>query len=416
MIDTNSPTTSLSLEELTRRAREHLESLNYASNTLRHYDRVWRRLRAYAQEHGLLDALSDDLVDGFFAEVGAGPTAAERTSYQRTIRRAVTVLGEVALHGAVSRRRSMLPPSRVPTALLASMTDYFEYGERHLDIRRSTRRIRRHHLEAFFIYAHQRGVDTVAAITADHLSGFIRSRSHYAMKTTALTITTLRSFLRVGFAQGWLATDLTSALPTIHVRPDAKVPSIWTDDQVAALLAAVDITSPLGKRDRAILVLACRLGMRAGDIRALTLDALRWQTGRIAFTQQKTGELLELPMGDEVATALIEYLRHGRPKTSRREVFLRVLAPHMPFGSNNNLYDIITRYRRLAGIAMPRSSRRGLHSLRHTLATRMLVNGVPFETIGAVLGHQSLDATRRYTKVDIHALRSAALELPEVTL
>jgi site-specific recombinase XerD len=359
--------------------------------------------------------LSEDLVDRFFAEVKVRPTAAERTSTHRLIRRAAAVLGEIAIHGAVSRRRSLMAPSRVPTALLESMTKYLAYGERHIGLRRTTRRAQRQHLESFMVYAHQQGVETVAEITASHLSGFIRTRSHYAMKTTALTVTTLRSFLRVAFSQGWIASDLTAVLPAIHVRPDAKLPSIWTEEQVGALLAAVDVASPLGKRDRAILLLACRLGMRVGDIRALTLDVIKWTTGKISFAQGKTGAVAELPMSDEIATALIDYLKHGRPKAKHREVFLRSNAPHAPFGDNNNLHDVITRYRRRAEIELPSTSRRGLHSLRHTLATRMLARGVPFETIGSVLGHQSLDTTRIYTKVDIDALRSAALDLPEVT-
>jgi integrase len=158
--------------------------------------------------------------------------------------------------------------------------------------------------------------------------------------------------------------------------------------------------------------------MRAGDIRSLTLDAIQWSTARIAFAQKKTGKIVELPMSDEIAQAFIDYLRHGRPATARREVFLRGHAPFEPFGSNNNLHGVVTRYRRLAGIELKSKTRRGLHSLRHTLATRLLARGVPLETIGTVLGHHSLDVTRRYTKVDIDALRSAALELesPEVTL
>lgn len=415
MIDTTSPTTLLSLEELTRRAREHLKSLNYATDTLRHYDDAWARLRNFAQAQGLPDLLSEDLVDQFFAKSKVRPTAAERTSTHRLLRRAVTVLSEIATHGAVSRRRSLMAPSSAPRALLEVMTKYFDYGERHLGFRRTTKRVQRQHLESFMIYAHQQGVEGVAEITASHLSGFIRTRSHYATKTTALTVTTLRSFLRIAFAQGWVATDLTGALPRVHVRPDAKIPSIWTEEQVAALLAAVDIASPLGKRDRAILLLACRLGMRVGDIRALTLDAIKWQTGKIVFTQGKTGAIAELPMSDEIATALIDYLKHGRPKTKHREVFLRCHAPHTPLGDNNNLYDVITRYRRRAEIELPPTSRRGLHSLRHTLATRMLARGVSFETIGSVLGHQSLDSTKIYTKVDIDALRSTALDVPEVT-
>ena len=211
--------------------------------------------------------------------------------------------------------------------------------------------------------------------------------------------------------QGWLPVDLSSDVPTVHVRPDATIPSIWKTEDIDALLAAVDTMSPMGKRDRAILLLACRLGMRAGDIRTLTLDSIQWATARITFAQQKTGAIVELPMTNEVAEALIDYLRHGRPATPRREVFLRGNAPFEPFGNNNNLHHVITRYQRLAGIELPAKSRRGLHSLRHTLATRLLGRGVPLETIGAVLGHHSLDVTRRYTKVDIDGLRTAALEV-----
>ena len=108
------------------------------------------------------------------------------------------------------------------------------------------------------------------------------------------------------------------------------------------------------------------------------------------------------------------YLREGRPQTARREVFLRHLAPFEPFGRDNNLHSIITKYRCLAGIELPRTSRKGLHALRHTVATRLLEAGVSLDTISGVMGHISPETTRLYTKVDLLALRSAALTLDEV--
>ena len=111
--------------------------------------------------------------------------------------------------------------------------------------------------------------------------------------------------------------------------------------------------------------------------------------------------------------ALIDYLQHGRPVTYHREVFLRLKAPVEPFSSNDNLHHILTFYRQRAGIALPAQARKGLHSLRHTVATRLLEAGTPLETIAAVLGHLSLESTQIYAKVDIEALRRAALD-PEV--
>jgi site-specific recombinase XerD len=411
MIDSQSPSSHPELKELTRRALKHLSSLGYGPKSLGYFELTWQRLLAFAQEHALPDSLSEDLLDQFLAHHRVPATAAERTSVHRHLRRATGVLADFAVHGTVARKITKRAPSPLPAALHEVLTQYLTYSATHLGARPGTVRGRRQHLEAFLLHAHQHGVDRPAAISARHLSSFIRARCHLATKSVALTTSTLRSFLRVGTVQGWLPVDLSSDVPTVHVRPDATIPSVWKAEDVDALLAAVDTASPMGKRDRAILLLACRLGMRAGDIRTLTLDSIQWPTARVAFAQQKTGAIVELPMTDEVAEALIDYLRHGRPATPRREVFLRGNAPFEPFGTNNNLHHVITRYRRLAGIELPAKSRRGLHSLRHTLATRLLGRGVPLETIGTVLGHHSLDVTRRYTKVDLDRLRTAALEV-----
>jgi site-specific recombinase XerD len=111
---------------------------------------------------------------------------------------------------------------------------------------------------------------------------------------------------------------------------------------------------------------------------------------------------------------LIDYLRHGRPVTHHREVFLRVNAPLEPFGADDNLYHIITFYRRRAQIALPHEGQQGMHALRHTMATRLLATGTPLETIAALLGHRSLASTQLYTKVDLETLRHAALDVEDL--
>jgi integrase len=118
-----------------------------------------------------------------------------------------------------------------------------------------------------------------------------------------------------------------------------------------------------------------------------------------------------LPLSDEIGEALIDYLRNARPPTECRQVFIRANAPFIPFSATDNLYDILDKYRRLAGVQLPARSRRGFHSLRHTVASRLLSCGVPLADIGSILGHQSLDATRVYTSIDIDALRNAALDV-----
>jgi len=124
---------------------------------------------------------------------------------------------------------------------------------------------------------------------------------------------------------------------------------------------------------------------------------------------------LALPLTEEIGNALIDYLRYGRPVSHLREVFLRANAPFMPFGYNNNLHYIITRYRRRAAINLPAQNRKGMHSLRHTMASRLLEAGVPLETISGIMGHISMDTTRIYTKINVEALQSVAIDPEEVT-
>ena len=123
---------------------------------------------------------------------------------------------------------------------------------------------------------------------------------------------------------------------------------------------------------------------------------------------------MSLPLTSEVGEALIDYLKSGRPQTTHREVFLKVNPPFDPFTENNNLHHIVTYWRLLAGITFRSPQKRGIHSLRHTLATRLLEKGTPFTTIAEILGHTSLESTRIYAKADVEALRGVALDPEEV--
>jgi len=159
--------------------------------------------------------------------------------------------------------------------------------------------------------------------------------------------------------------------------------------------------------------LACRLGMRVGDIRTLKLDQLHWEDSTIEVEQSKTGTPLRLPLTSEVGEALIDYLKSGRPQSAHREVFLKVKPPFDPF-TGNNLHHIVKYWRLLAGIRFRTPQKRGFHSLRHTLATRLLQKGTPLTTIAEILGHTSLESTRIYAKADVETLRSVALDPEEV--
>ena len=182
---------------------------------------------------------------------------------------------------------------------------------------------------------------------------------------------------------------------------------------VDLILTSVDRSTPLGRRDYAILLLAARYGLRPCDIRQLTLDEIDWRGARIDIQQVKTDRPLALPLLPDVAEALSAYLHDGRPASTNRTIFLRHRAPFEPFVVQNNLAAIMRAALRRAGLG-DRTGRRGLYLFRHTLATRLLAFGRPLKAIADLLGHASTQTTYGYTRVDLVGLRGVAISEAEV--
>ena len=405
------------LDGVIANALRHLEGLGYAPGTLANYRNVWAAFLRFAGKGPGSQGLSTALVQRFLEHRGIPADRAETqlTFHQRHIRTIMRVLTEFALHGCFQRRCHDRAKTPLTSPLRSLLCGYKEFCVKHRRSASETLRTREQQITRFLHYLDSRGVSSTAEIEPSLLSEFVLSQAHLKPATLAGVVSSLRSFLRYLCMQGGVPENLVDHVPKVSVRRDARIPSVWKPKDVEALLCAVDRSSPVGKRDYAILLLAVRLGMRVSDIRALRLEHLQWELARIVMTQTKGGSLLELPLTEEIGTVLIDYLRNGRPKTQHREVFLRANAPFAPFASNNNLHHIITTYRRRAGIALPIQHRRGLHSLRHTLASRLLEVGTPLETISSLMGHLSVETTRLYTKIDIEALRSVAIDPEEMT-
>ena len=405
------------LEDLIEDTHQHVQGLGYNPMYLRECCGVWKTFARFAAQESSTDILSEQLVTQFLESRGisAQLTSSELSSRQCLIRAAMRMLTRFHLHGCHQPRYGSRQQGVLPLRFQTVLESYDAFCQQYRQYRPSTRRIRHRHLTQFLHYLDAHAVPTCAAIEPQHLSGFVRSQIHLQPITIAPIVSHLRSFLRFLYMENLIEDDLSSHVPKIRIPRDARLPSVWRPEEVEALLAVVDRSSPKGKRDYAILLLACRLGLRVSDIVTLRLEDIRWDQSRLDLVQFKTGEPLTLPLTEEVGQALIDYLQRGRPVTSYREVFLRLHAPLAPLSHRNNLQTLITFYRRRAGIALPADRKQGLNSLRHSVATRLLEADTPIEVISAVLGHRSLESTQIYLKVDLESLRSAALEIEEVS-
>ncbi|MBI4456710.1 MAG: tyrosine-type recombinase/integrase [Acidobacteria bacterium] len=406
---------NLSLERLVGDAIGEIERLGYSRRSRNRYRATWEHLIEFSGRKGRGDQFSGELAVRFLEEyrVADEETDSSGQGWRRHMAWGVKVLADFAKSGRIDRGKTEVEAIHLVPAMQNTLRDYEEYCKDRLYLRPSTLDRRTTELTIFLDFLHSRKARSLHEIQVLDLSEFVSWRDHLQPKTVSRIVSDVGSFLRFLTMRGIVQKDLSVELPKIRVPRDATIPSVWEQELVVRLWEAVDRSAAKGKRDYAILLLACRLGMRVGDIRTLKLDQIHWEDSTIEVTQSKTGMLLSLPLTNEVGEALIDYLKSGRPPTPHREVFLKVNPPFDPF-TGNNLHHIVTYWRLLAGITFRTPQKRGIHSLRHTLATRLLQKGTPFTTIAEILGHTSLESTRIYAKADVEALRSVALD-PEET-
>lgn len=221
----------------------------------------------------------------------------------------------------------------------------------------------------------------------------VQSRD-WAPETAAVMRGALRSFLRFAHLRGLCDASLAAAVPKIAHWRRASLPRSLSDDQLARLLAAFDRSTATGQRDHAMVSCLAMMGLRAGEVAALLLDDLDWRAGRL-----------------RVGRAIVAYLRHGRPRTADRHVFVRHQLPVGQPLTSGAVTCAVGRAFARAQLVVPC---KGAHVLRHTAATRMVRAGASLKQVADVLRHRSLETTMTYTKVDLPALAEVALPWPEV--
>lgn len=334
-------------------------------------------------------------------------------SRRRFVRASVRIFLETDARG-VFRRRIGTAVARSLTPWIAPAVDaYCTFLHAHRGVADRTVRKRRWQLGQVADFLDHAGVTALPEIQAPQIQQFFTELQGQQAATRLTYGVTLRSFLRWTYQEGRLPVDLSAAAIAARHMRQAQVRDVLDTDDMNRVLAAVDRSCAIGRRDYAVLLLAIRYGLRPSDIRQLRLDDIRWRTGLVTIQQAKTGRPLTLPLLPDIAEALAAYLRDGRPATGAREVFVRHRAPFAPFVPTNNLAAIMRTALRRVGLDQ-RSGRRGLYLFRHTLASRLLAAGCPIKTIGDVLGHLSTDTTMEYAPVDLAALRQVVLSETEV--
>jgi integrase/recombinase XerD len=251
-------------------------------------------------------------------------------------------------------------------------------------------------------------VDLTCLEAAD-VTRFVQSEAAGPWATRAEQVThAIRCFLRFAHQRGHLSRELAGCVPRVAHWKLASLPTYLSRRQVEQVLTSCNRQTAKGKRDFAVLLLLARLGLRGGEVAALTLNDIDWHNGTLTV-RGKGDRRSQFPMAHDVGAAVADYLQNGRPRVASRIIFCRALAPAKPLHGQAAISSIVKGNLRQAGVTSPCQ---GAHVFRHTLATELLRQGASLTEIGDVLRHRSPDTTAIYAKVDLDSLRSIAPAWP----
>lgn len=380
------------------------------SNSVAVYLRWIRRFKIYCLERGT-DWNSNLTLTGSakFAKGYARTTGIdERTAHSsarsalRAWSAALTILGEPAPQWGKS---TVVSHSRAP--LVAEFAEFLRdvRGNPEVSICAMTAQV-----EGFLTFLHSRR-KRIGRVRLIDIDAYVQVCSErFARTTTAGICSALRAFLRFLHSTGRLPCDLSSSVAAPRVRRGERPLRALPWESVQQILQAVDRSTPLGRRDYAMLLMMSSYGLGAGEVIRLTLDDVNWGAATLRVVRPKTGVVNLLPLLPAVARALVDYLQHGRPVDApTRHLIVSAMIPHAPVTASSAVRHALIKYARAAGVSAPYL---GSHVLRHSHACKQMEVGTRTKVIGDILGHSHPDSTSAYLRVSTERLRDLALAIP----
>lgn len=293
------------------------------------------------------------------------------------------------------------------------MESYLSHDRNVLLLADETIKNKELYLFEFHTFLHSRLL-SLDDLNVDTVEDFFVSKA-YSLASRHNGGATLRRFLRYAYDQGLTKKDGSIFVLADHYKSHCKIPTTYESSEISRIIASVERSSAIGKRDYLILLLAAEYGWRTKDIVSLRFNQVDWDQNIIRLTQSKTDIPVEFPLLSSVGNAIIDYLKHGRPKSTAEEII--VAADSVKKGqplSSPTVHSIVSKYMNKARIQNWKDKKHGAHSLRHSLATNMLKENVSLPVIRTVMGHQRTESTQIYLAVDVDKLRQCALPMPQL--
>jgi len=382
-----------------------LHARGYSLGVIRNYVYAAHRFGAWLSEQDLaLSAVNDqlvgDYVDQFEKRITPGHPYGQRPKLTQGLGHLLVILRQ---EGVIAAPQQTLSPTE----------QWLARYDQHLNQvggkAAATRKKYLFYARRFCQYRFDSAEVDWSTLGAQDLVGFVRQEAARLDRNLGKPpAVALRAMLRFLIAEGQVPRGLETAVPMPRQWALASLPHHLNKEQVSQVLSVCRKTKPNELRNMAVLLLLARLGLRAGEVASLCLEDIHWDEGRLLIRAGKTHRERTLPLGEQIGQALVEYLQHRRPRSQHRCVFLQCHAPYVPL-TNVAISHIARRALQRAGITVPHP---GAHVFRHTVATEMVRSGASFPQVADVLGHESLQTTALYAKLDLDSLSQLTLPWP----
>ncbi|NVM98495.1 tyrosine-type recombinase/integrase [Arthrobacter sp. SDTb3-6] len=393
---------SKNIDELASQAGQMLAELGYMPGTIQHYKSSWNKARRWCSERDI-KCFDREQEEQFIVDMGLNGNVLSRVN--RKMLRQVRTLLSLDNDGCLppySRALSEDVPDRFRHVFDAYVSVLEQRSLARSSIRGQSCLIRK-----FMVGLR---INDFTDLSMEDVTAHLEACSWMTAQSRAGILYAIRAFTAWAAGEELCSPAVAAAMPVIPGHKHAALPSAYAVTEVAAMVAATGAGCP--RRDRAMLLLASVLGMRAGDIRALRLGSLDWRAREVRFTQAKTGNPVRLPLPEEVMLALADYLRNERPKNPNEHVFLHHRAPHDSFEDAVNAFHYVATGAYVRASVNTMGKHHGMHSLRHSAATNMLSGHTGYPVISGILGHSNANTTRKYMAIDVERLRVLSLEVP----
>lgn len=398
----------MTLQQLINQTKEALieaGASNYYKNV---FKTLSKQLLLYAEEHNT-DSFSMDFGLQFLEDHYSMSSKIEQKKWCATYSRCINALAEYQRSGNVTLYLIMDKRAYTfPDGFKDSAEAYLSHREK-IGIIKKSNKVFSLYLERFFAFLKKKNISSLDALSLKDVLDFMTSLSCYEKPTVNHTMRAVRYYLKYCYENGFMNTEMFSKLPNPHYNRQSRLPSSYTENEVKKLLDSINLGNPCGIRDYAIILLIARLGLRSSDVENLRFSNIDWEKEVIRLTQVKTGNPLELPLLEDVGEAIINYLKNARPKTDSDHVFVRQVPPYTNFTSNA-VGGLVRVHLQKSGIHLE-GKKKGSHTLRHSLASRLLEHEIPLPIISEILGHTTTETTMTYLRIDINELRKCALEV-----